>query len=137
MLHELKITSEFFKAVKSGKKTFEIRLNDRNYKTGDILLLKEYIAENQTYTGDECKVEVTYVFGNSHFSVYGLHKGYVILSIKLVEYNASVTADDIDKIIRRNEIVYKWDNVDKLYTIKQDDLVKLCNIILCKKEKEA
>ena len=41
-IHELKILPEYFKAQKAGKKNFEIRKNDRDYKVGDKLVLKEY-----------------------------------------------------------------------------------------------
>lgn len=36
-LHELKIKSEYAWAKLSDKKLFEIRLNDREYKVGDIV----------------------------------------------------------------------------------------------------
>ena len=35
MKHEIKIRPEFYKAVIAGMKTFEIRLDDRNYEVGD------------------------------------------------------------------------------------------------------
>ena len=41
-IHELKILPEYFKAQKAGKKNFEIRKNDRDYKVGDKLVLTEY-----------------------------------------------------------------------------------------------
>ena len=41
-VHELKILPEYYKAQKAGKKNFEIRKNDRDYKVGDKLVLKEY-----------------------------------------------------------------------------------------------
>ena len=37
-IHTLKIETEFFKAVKERRKTFEIRKNDRNFQVGDILI---------------------------------------------------------------------------------------------------
>ena len=40
--HELKLDTKYFDDVKSGKKNFEIRKNDRNFKVGDILDLKKY-----------------------------------------------------------------------------------------------
>lgn len=42
MKHELKIKPEYFSAVVTGEKNFEIRNNaDRNFQVGDTLLLKE------------------------------------------------------------------------------------------------
>lgn len=60
-IHKLKIGSEFFKAVKDGRKKFEIRKNDRAFHEGDILVLEEYDPINQQYLGGVIKVEVTYM----------------------------------------------------------------------------
>ena len=42
MTHHLKIKPEYFQAVIDGKKPFEIRYNDRNFQTGDRVILEEY-----------------------------------------------------------------------------------------------
>ena len=42
MLHELKISPEYYDAVVNGIKPFEIRKNDRNYSVGDALRLREF-----------------------------------------------------------------------------------------------
>lgn len=41
MKHELKLVQPFFNDVFTGKKKFEIRKNDRDFKIGDELILKE------------------------------------------------------------------------------------------------
>lgn len=69
MIHELKIWPEYFEAVKSGKKTFEIRKNDRNFKEGDILVLKEFVPTEGEYTGRSIEVVVTYVLPIDLFTV--------------------------------------------------------------------
>ena len=48
-IHELKILPQYFKEVEENKKTFELRKDDRDYKVGDVLLLKEW-NPNETYT---------------------------------------------------------------------------------------
>lgn len=75
-IHDLKILSEYYSAVVSGAKKFEVRYNDRDYKVGDILLLREF--DGSFYTGRKTCVKVTYVL---HGGAYGLAEGYVILSI--------------------------------------------------------
>lgn len=42
MAGHLKTLPEYFQAVIDGKKPFEIRNNDRNFKTGDLYILEEY-----------------------------------------------------------------------------------------------
>ena len=80
MTHELKIEPKWFELVSSGTKKFEIRFNDRGFKVGDTLLLREYDPRKkkaERYTGRELTVEVEYVFDEK----FGLLSGYVILGI--------------------------------------------------------
>lgn len=76
--HTLKILPEFFDASFSGKKTFEIRVNDRDFKVGDIILLKEWDGEK--YTGRQMAKRITYILQNAE--QYGLMPGYCILSLE-------------------------------------------------------
>lgn len=48
---EKKIEKEYFEMILSGKKDFEIRLNDFEISEGDIIKLKEYIPEEKRLTG--------------------------------------------------------------------------------------
>lgn len=73
-IHELKILPEYFEAVVSGNKRFEIRKNDRNYQKGDILRLNEY--QDGQYTGDVHVAEITYI------TDYAQQEDYVVLGIK-------------------------------------------------------
>ena len=75
-VHELKIASEFFEAVKDGRKKFEIRKNDRNYKVGDVLMLLEYDKYYQAFTGEKTTVEIIYM------TDYAQQDGYVVLGIE-------------------------------------------------------
>lgn len=76
VVHKLKIKTQYFEDVKNGRKTFELRKNDRDFKVGDTLLLEEY---NGGYTGRFIKVIITYLLKGGN---YGLDKDYVILGIK-------------------------------------------------------
>jgi hypothetical protein len=78
MTHEIKCRTEYFKAIRMGYKTFEIRKNDRDYKLGDKLLLKEWDNVNQKYTNMEQEVDVIYILYGGQF---GIEEGYVVMSI--------------------------------------------------------
>ena len=61
MIHELKTWPEYFGHLVSGRKTFELRRNDRAYREGDTLHLREYEPVNRKYTGREMWRVVTYM----------------------------------------------------------------------------
>lgn len=75
--HELKILPKYFKDIVDGDKNFELRKNDRDFKIGDSLMLREF--DNGAYTGDSIQVVVTYIFVGGE---YGLDKDYVIMGIE-------------------------------------------------------
>lgn len=82
-IHELKILPKYYDAVCCGDKRFEIRKNDRNYRCGDILRLKEW--NGKEYTGEEIDVLVRYVYHG--IGEYGLARGYCIMSIDTLMYS--------------------------------------------------
>ncbi len=49
--HRLKTWPGFFAGLMDGTKTAEVRRNDRHFQVGDVLLLREFDAEEDTYTG--------------------------------------------------------------------------------------
>lgn len=77
MTHKLKILPEYFQAVWDNKKRFELRKDDRAYKVGDLLYLREFDGEK--YTGSELLVKVTHILRDC--PEYGLENGYCIMSI--------------------------------------------------------
>jgi len=79
MTHYLKTWSEYYKEVETGTKTFEVRKNDRNFKTGDTLILQEFLKNEQILTGKELKFKVIYII---HGGAFGLEEGYVVMGIK-------------------------------------------------------
>lgn len=81
-IHHLKTWPIPFTAVKELCKTFEIRINDRDYSVGDLLILQEYLPTNGQYTGKEVERVVTYIADGEHF---GLQKGFVALGIEPVK----------------------------------------------------
>lgn len=78
--HELKVWPQFFDALASGAKTFELRKNDRGFQVGDTLRLREWDLATREYSGREVFRRITYVLADSSlFDV--LQDGYAILGI--------------------------------------------------------
>jgi len=77
MKHKLGILPEYFKAIKEGRKKFEVRFNDRDYKENDILILQELDPLGENLTGNEVFVKVIYILKD-----FGLQEGYCILGIE-------------------------------------------------------
>lgn len=106
MIHELKCLPEYFEALASGKKTFEIRKNDRGFKVGDLIALNEFeptdepyegcnempmpvrisvekfdrISNDGSYSGRHQLFEVTYILDSEKL----LPQGYVALSLSKI-----------------------------------------------------
>ena len=86
-LHELKIKHEYLVEVVMGRKTFELRKNDRDYQVGDLIRfdIKESIFDSprDIYIDKDTLYKITYVLKD--VPQYGLDKDYCILAIKKVE----------------------------------------------------
>lgn len=82
MLHKLKIGSSFLDKIIDGTKKYEIRKDDRDFQTGDELLLNEYDLNEQKYLDRSIKVVVIDVFGRRKEEKQFVRKGHVILSIE-------------------------------------------------------
>lgn len=78
MTHELKCWPEYFRPLWKRAKSFEIRLNDRNFQVGDTLRLREWNPDTKYYTGLVIEREVIYV---TDFPT-GLREGYVCMGLK-------------------------------------------------------
>ena len=82
MLHELKINKPFADAVLDGRKTFEVRKNDRGFNAGDLVRFE--VVEHGVATTFRCEdhqlngemYRIGYVL-----SGWGLEDGYVAFSI--------------------------------------------------------
>lgn len=84
--HHLKTDPAAFDAVKEGLKSCEIRFDDRDFKPGDILILRR-----TKYTGQEMKSGAPLIYEGGHVvcivthkiaaPIYGLCIGWCVLSI--------------------------------------------------------
>lgn len=87
-VHKLKIWPWHYDNVASGKKTFELRENDRDYREGDILQLESYDPAKKAYDGRTSAYRVTYV----HSFVIGKIPS-VIMSIARADANVGVCSE--------------------------------------------
>lgn len=74
-VHDVKLGTTFFDDVKTGRKTFELRKNDRGYKEGDTIVLHEY--KDGTTTGRTITKKIVYMLED----FAGLEDGYCILGL--------------------------------------------------------
>lgn len=83
-LHVLKIKNEYLVEIFCGRKTFELRRDDRDYKVGDLIHFVD-INGDEVDTKEFNKgnlYEITYILRN--VPEYGLQDGFAILSINQV-----------------------------------------------------
>jgi len=91
--HNLKTINPYFTDVWNWEKTFEIRKNDRNFKKGDLLKLREYepcwdkendcLVSGGGYTGRVIYAEIDYILPENTFE--GLAQGYCVLGINILD----------------------------------------------------
>ncbi len=56
-----KIWPEYFNLVSSGKKKFELRVNDFEINEGDTLILEEWDPKTKNYTGRKTKKRAGFI----------------------------------------------------------------------------
>ena len=84
IIHELKLNSNFCDAVYSGRKSFEIRRNDRGFQTGDHIKFTPFVSgetdRSKMYPDHPIKTQeyiITYMLNG-----WGLQADFVVLGIK-------------------------------------------------------
>jgi Domain of unknown function (DUF3850) len=82
VIHELKTWPVPFQAVLDGKKLYELRKNDRGYRVGDILHLREWDPDTEHYSGRSLRARVTYMTRGGEF---GLPNDLCIMGLVLLE----------------------------------------------------
>lgn len=80
--HKLKTLAPYYEEVRDGHKTFELRYNDRDFTTGDLLILQEQDPKTGETTGRNTTKEVTYVLAGPEAELFGLQPGYCILGVE-------------------------------------------------------
>lgn len=100
-VHDVKLGATFFDDVKTGRKTFELRKNDRGYKEGDTIVLHEY--KNGATTGRTITKKIVYMLED----FTGLEDGYCILGLGRSRRNASGSGSR-RRTVRRQQNTAIW-----------------------------
>jgi hypothetical protein len=91
-VHELKCWPEYFDAILSGEKTFEVRRDDRGFQRGDIIELLK--CERQRIGGPAV---ITDLYGKPMYvqrfrigwiltgGQFGIEPGYIVFSLEKID----------------------------------------------------
>ena len=79
--HMLKISLEFLAPLLTKEKSFEVRYNDRKYRAGDLLVLREWHPHSGLYTGRWMCAQISYILNDPRYC----KEGYVVLGLKFIE----------------------------------------------------
>lgn len=111
-IHNLKCWPEYFAAIASGQKKFEVRKNDRDYQVGDLLALHEYDPVAMAYTANIAWRVIEYVLDLSRVPYMPVVDGFVVLgfSVPKPKKLARTATDDALSLVRaeRDRQMAKW-----------------------------
>lgn len=79
-IHNLKSWPENFGALMFGMKPFDVRVNDRDFKTGDFLNFEEWSPETERYTGRRLTRSVSYIMKPA----FGMPPDLIIMALIMV-----------------------------------------------------
>lgn len=94
--HSLKTWPEYFRTVLTGEKGFELRENDRDFRVGDFLELREWDPALKIYTGNVIVVLVTYLIQGE----FGLKENYCAMAIKVCQITLQATEINQNNLCR-------------------------------------
>jgi hypothetical protein len=81
MDHELKSWPRFFEDILIGKKSFELRRDDRDFQVGDTVVFKEWDEQLCDFTGRKLRKKITYIVRSEDIHPQGgLQFGFCIFS---------------------------------------------------------
>jgi hypothetical protein len=84
MIHEVKIDERFLQAIWEGRKTAELRRDDRNYGVGDRVVLREWSLEKR-WGPRFVVVEITHIYAAGDDAWDFLTPGVALLSFRVHE----------------------------------------------------
>lgn len=79
--HELKLNTEYFLDVFMGRKLFEVRKNDRDFKVGDLVTFVEFLPDSQEYAEGNQSFTRRIIY----ITNYEQKDGYVVFALEKLE----------------------------------------------------
>jgi hypothetical protein len=86
-VHELKVQTQFWDDLWNFRTTAQLRQDDRQYRVGDVLDLREYNPQFG-FTGMNCRRRVTHILRHEDVP-YGVRRGWCILSTAVMDTRSS------------------------------------------------
>jgi hypothetical protein len=80
--HTLKTRAEYWDALASGEKTFEVRRDDRGFQKGDILVLRRMRESDPSlydYENKTLRCQITFILTGGQL---GIEPGHVIMGLR-------------------------------------------------------
>lgn len=106
MHHELKIKKIYAERILNEEKLFEVRVNDRDYQTGDTISFK--VISPSGNEDDSLKLSIYVITYILNGPLYGIAEGYCVFGIKpcslnrhLKEIHNRTKNKDYDSFIKR------------------------------------
>lgn len=90
MNHVLKINREYLLDVVRGAKLFEVRRDDRGFKIGDYITLREF-ADGK-WGEDQISARISYILKGGQF---GIEEGFVVLGIRPHYHTSTIPTNTI------------------------------------------
>jgi len=94
--HHVKVWPDYFEPLASGKKPFDVRVNDRDYKEGDTIVFHEWDDRRGKYTERQtAPLCITYVLhgggAGSIAPLRGLAHNYVVIALAPLATSVAAT----------------------------------------------
>lgn len=110
--HDLKCHLEFFGKVNCGNKSFEVRKNDRDFRTGDTFQLRAFDKVTKEYTGQKSKIfKITYVLDLDKYLGMSA-SAYVVFSWRDVPPERKFTQSRLTDAEAYEQCIQKGDTLD-------------------------
>ena len=97
-IHRLKLQTEYWDALVSGQKSFEVRRDDRGFQRGDLLELYRHDREHRGGVGEWVGTSGDAIFDRQYAATalasieyvltggqLGIEPGYVVMAVRIVK----------------------------------------------------